>query len=477
MGAPFSHLSLLSLLLRTLTLVAAGEDSFSLPLIFRHPVSPQLSNPFERIAGLASASLLRADLLKKSSTTAAALFPHSYGGYSINADFGTPPQEIPLLFDTGSQLTWIPCTGKYLCQNCSSPENPAGKIPTFSPKQSSTSKLIGCKNTKCGWIHSPEFLTSCRNCVVPSNSSSDNICPQICPPYLIIYGSGSTTGLLLSETLRFSTRTVAAHDFVVGCSVFSDKQPAGGVAGFGRGVSSIPAQLRLKSFSYCLIPRKLDDSGERGFLELNGGVALNYGDGGIVFTPLLKNPIATAAASAFSVYYYVGLRKITVGGKKVKIPSTALALGRDGNGGTIVDSGTTFTFIEPAIFEPLAAAFVDQVGLRLNRSGDVERDTGLKPCFDLPDGTTSEVVSMPALAFHFKGGAKMRLPLENYFAFVGNSRPTICLTVVSGGGVVGIEGSGGPAMILGSFQQQNYNMIFDLERERLGIQQKSCIAR
>ncbi|KAK8953306.1 Aspartic proteinase PCS1 [Platanthera guangdongensis] len=370
MGAPFSLLSLLSLLLRTLTLVAAGEDSFSLPLIFRHPVSPQLSNPFERIAGLASASLLRADLLKKSSTTAAALFPHSYGGYSINADFGTPPQEIPLLFDTGSQLTWIPCTGKYLCQNCSSPENPVGKIPTFFPKQSSTSKLIGCKNTKCGWIHSPEFLTSCRNCVVPSNSSSDNICPQICPPYLIIYGSG-----------------------------------------------------------------------------------------------------------AFSVYYYVGLRKITVGGKKVKIPSTALALGRDGNGGTIVDSGTTFTFIEPAIFEPLAAAFVDQVGLRLNRSGDVERDTGLKPCFDLPDGTTSEVVSMPALAFHFKGGAKMRLPLENYFAFVGNSRPTICLTVVSGGGVVGIEGSGGPAIILGSFQQQNYNMIFDLERERLGIQQKSCIAR
>ncbi|KAL0926386.1 hypothetical protein M5K25_002610 [Dendrobium thyrsiflorum] len=449
--------------------LAAGENEISIPL--RRAPLPLLLDPFDRLYGITSASLLRAQLLKKPTTTSpstrAALFPHSYGGYSINISFGNPPQEIPLVFDTGSQLTWIPCTTKYICQNCSSQAN---SIPTFFPKASSTSKLIGCKNTKCGWIHSPEFLSRCRSCL-PSNSSD---CSQICPPYLLVYGSGSTAGLLLSETLHFSTLTVT--DFVVGCSVFSDRMPGGGIAGFGRGVTSLPDQFRLKSFSYCLISRKFDDEGESGSLVLNG--IPDSGNGEVSFTPLLKNPVpaataadATYGAEAFSVYYYVGLRRITVGGKKVKIPHKALVPGFDGNGGTIVDSGTTFTFMEPAVFEPLAAALVGQVAGKLNRSGQVEVLTGLRPCFEMPDRESN--YSFPDLVFHFKGGAEMRLPLENYFAIVGTSRPAICLTIVSPNGAAGVGGEG-PAIILGSFQQQNYYVVYDLEKERLGFRRQSC---
>ncbi|PKA58330.1 Aspartic proteinase nepenthesin-2 [Apostasia shenzhenica] len=453
----------------------AGDTPIVVPL--SRFLLPPRRDPLERLAGIASASVLRAQLLKTPTTSLpsarAPLSPHSYGGYSINVSLGTPPQEIPLLVDTGSQLTWIPCTKNYLCRNCSSPANPLAQIPTFLPKSSSTSKLIGCKNPKCGWIHSQEFLSHCRNC--PSNSSD---CPKICPPYLIIYGSGSTAGLLLSETLHFSSRTIA--DFVVGCSVFSQRQPAGGIAGFGRGTSSLPSQLGLKRFSYCLISRRFDDDpGESGSLVLNG--LPDSSDGSIRFTPLVRNPISPPASadaadgpSAFSVYYYIGLRKITVGGKKVQIPYKALAPGADGNGGTIVDSGTTFTFMEPPVFEPVAAAFVAQVAGRLNRSGEVEGLTGLKLCFELPEKAVE--VSLPALVFHFKGGAEMQLPVENYFVLVGSSRPSICLTVVSGGRAAGTV-SRGPAIILGSFQQQDFYMLYDLERERLGFRQQSCIAK
>ncbi|KAG0497298.1 hypothetical protein HPP92_001775 [Vanilla planifolia] len=462
------------LLLSLLFSVAAAGESVSSILLHRLRL-PSHHDPLDLLAGIASSSVRRAQLLKTptrtSPTASAALFPHSYGGYSINVTFGTPPQEIPLLVDTGSQLNWIPCTKSYLCRNCSSPANPIPIIPTFFPKSSSTSRLIGCKNPKCGWIHSPEFLSRCRNC--PSNSSD---CPQICPPYLIVYGSGSTAGLLLSETLHFSTQTFA--DFVVGCSVFSDRQPAGGIAGFGRGVSSLPAQLGLKRFSYCLISRRYDDDArESGSLVLNGSKQST--SDGVRFTSLLKNPIpppvaadAADGSSVFSVYYYIGLRRITVGGKKVKIPYRALAPLPDGNGGTIIDSGTTFTFMEPEVFEPLAAAFLDRVAGRLNRSGEVEMVTGLRPCFELPENEVE--VSLPELVFHFKGGAEMRLPVQNYFAFAGMSRKAVCLTIVSGGGAVGV-GDSGPAIILGSFQQQNYYIVYDLEREVLGFRQQLCV--
>lgn len=448
---------------------SASLGPVSLPL---HRLAlPPHPEPYQRLAGLANASVFRASLLKSPKSAAhparAPLFPHSYGGYSLTLAFGTPPQNIPLLLDTGSQLTWIPCTASYQCRRCGSPADPAGPTATFLPKSSSSVRLIGCRNPKCSWIHSPELLSRCKDC--PSNTSSSG-CPAVCPPYVLIYGSGSTAGVLLSETLSLPDRT--ATDFAVGCSIYSDSQPAGGIAGFGRGSPSIPAQLGLKRFSYCLISRRFDDdAAESGSVVLDA--ARDSSADAVSFTPLLRNPSPSASGadlSAFSVYYYVGLRKITVGGKKVKIPHSMLVPGPDGNGGTIVDSGTTFTYMEPAVLEPVEAAFTDRLAGRLNRSTTVERLAGLRPCFELPRSEAKKL-ELPEMVFHFKGGAEMRLPLENYFAFTGESRQTaVCLTVVSDSGV-----AGGPAIILGNFQQQNYYMVYDLERERLGFRRQSCV--
>uniref|UniRef100_A0A1D1Z1H5 Aspartic proteinase nepenthesin-2 n=1 Tax=Anthurium amnicola TaxID=1678845 RepID=A0A1D1Z1H5_9ARAE len=485
-SSQYVFLILFLLMFLSVDQVTSSPTTVRLPL--RQITSPRAPNaashpaPFEKLARLAAASLLRARHLKdpKRDSGSSALpipfsrtplFPHSYGGYSISLGFGTPPQRIPLVLDTGSDLVWVPCTKSYLCNNCSfpSPGNPDSNatavVPVFFPKSSSSARLVGCRNPKCTWIHSPEFLSRCRDC--PLNASAAG-CSPVCPPYMIVYGSGSTGGLLLSEALRLSPEAegAAVSDFVVGCSVFSSRQPAAGIAGFGRGPASLPSQLGLGRFSYCFISRRYDDeAGESGSAVLGG--APESSSGGLSFTPFLQNP---SSGSPFSVYYYLGLRRITVDGKKVKIPHAALMPLPGGDGGTIVDSGTTFTYMEPGVFEAVARAVEGGVAGRYNRSAPAEQLTGLRPCFSLA-AAREEGVRLPELAFHFKGGAKMRLPLANYFAFAGGSR-AVCLTMVTDAGPV--DGAG-PTIILGSFQQQNYYVLYDLERKRLGFRQQSCL--
>ncbi|XP_043713939.1 probable aspartyl protease At4g16563 isoform X2 [Telopea speciosissima] len=416
------------------------------------------SDPWQKLNHLASASLIRARHLKNPQKSSLVyktpLFPHGYGGYSISLSFGTPPQTVSFLMDTGSDLVWFPCTHHYTCSNCSFPNQDPSSISNFIPKLSSSSKIIGCQNPKCGWLHNSDVKSRCSGCEPNSRN-----CSQMCPNYIIIYGSGSTAGILLSETLDFPEKK--KPNFVVGCSIFSAREPSG-IAGFGRGPSSLPSQLRLKTFSYCLLSHSLDDTKESSLLVLNGDDKTT----GISYTPFVKNP--TTGNPAFSVYYYVGLKKITVGGKTVKIPYNYLSLGSEGNGGTIIDSGSTFTFMEKQVFDLVAREFETQVKT-YKRALHIEALSGLRPCFGV---SAEKNVSLPELVFHFKGGAKMALPLANYYSFVGNTG-VVCMTVVTEG-LVGTEISVGPSIILGNYQQQNFHVEYDLENQRLGFRQQSC---
>ena len=120
------------------------------------------------------------------------------------------------------------------------------------------------------------------------------------------------------------------------------------------------------------------------------------------------------------------------------------------------------------VFELVANEFIKQVK-KYKRVINVEALTGLRPCFNV---SGIETVSLPEMTFHFKGGADMELPLKNYFAVVG-STGAVCLAVVTDGSA-GVDVSGGPAIILGNFQMQNFYVEYDLRNERLGFRQQSC---
>ncbi|CAN6269833.1 unnamed protein product [Urochloa humidicola] len=463
--------ALLLLLLLPLLPTAAPAPT-TLPLYRHLPHLPEAAH-HHPLSRLAAASLARAAHLSRPAAhhkagaqgNATPLYPHSYGGYAFTASLGTPPQPLPVLLDTGSHLTWVPCTSNYQCRDC-----PPAAAPVFHPKNSSTSRIIGCRNPSCLWVHSAAHLAAATNCTKAA----------VCPPYAVVYGSGSTAGLLIADTLR--APAPVTKSFVLGCSLVSVHQPPSGLAGFGRGAPSLPAQLGLNKFGYCLLSRRFDDNAAvSGSLVLGGaGNNAKATNGKMQYVPLVRS--AAGDKQPYAVYYYLALTAVTVGGKAVPLPERAFAANAAGSGGAIVDSGTTFTYLDPTVFQPVAEAVIAAVGGRYKRSKDAEDGLGLRPCFALPEGAKS--MELPELSLRFRGGAEMKLPLENYFVVAGRAPPVpgaadgtaaaeaICLAVVTDLGSNG----GGPAIILGSFQQQNYYVEYDLDKERLGFRRQPCAA-
>ncbi|CAI0391160.1 unnamed protein product [Linum tenue] len=220
-----------------------------------------------------------------------------------------------------------------------------------------------------------------------------------------------------------------------------------------------------KKFSYCLVSHSFDDAPVSSdlVLDLDSGSGKKTAE--VSYTPFRKNPVTSN--SALQTYYYVNLRQIVVEGKHVKVPSEYLEPGSDGNGGTIVDSGTTFTYMERPVFE----AVVKEIGKRMANftvATEIQDLTGLRPCYNV---SGQDTVSVPELSFKFKGGAEMKLPVTNYFVLAGDG--AICFTIVSDN-VVGTGLRGGPAIILGNYQQRDYYIEYDLEKERFGFKRQVC---
>jgi hypothetical protein len=112
-----------------------------------------------------------------------------------------------------------------------------------------------------------------------------------------------------------------------------------------------------------------------------GGIG---GGEGMQYVPLVKS--AASDKLSYDMYYYLVLRGVTVGGKAVRLSAQAFAANAAGSEGAIVDSGTTFTYLDPTVFQPVADAVVTAVGGGYKRSKDTEVGLGLHPYFALPQG-------------------------------------------------------------------------------------------
>uniref|UniRef100_A0A7C9A7E3 Peptidase A1 domain-containing protein n=1 Tax=Opuntia streptacantha TaxID=393608 RepID=A0A7C9A7E3_OPUST len=250
-------LSLSALLILTSSSSSSSTPTITLTLSpILHPNSS--SNPWEFVSHITKSTLARAHHLKNPHSSSSSvlqgtdkvpLFARSYGGYSISLSFGTPPQTIPLVFDTGSSLVWVPCTSRYVCANCTFAHVDPSKIRTFKPKLSSSKSIVGCLSPKCAWLFGPDVKARCPDCGPnPAN------CSRPCPAYLIQYGLGATAGLPISDNLDLPHQVV--QDFLFGCSVLSARQPEG-IAGFGRAPPSLPTSSSSESSLTAFCPINL----------------------------------------------------------------------------------------------------------------------------------------------------------------------------------------------------------------------------
>ncbi|KAL6650798.1 hypothetical protein ACP70R_009723 [Stipagrostis hirtigluma subsp. patula] len=348
------------------------------------------------------------------------------GEFLMDLAIGTPALAYAAIVDTGSDLVWTQCKPCVDCFNQST--------PVFDPSSSSTYAALPCSSSLCGDLPT-STCTSASKC-----------------GYTYTYGDASSTqGVLATETFTLAKEVLPGVAFGCGDTNEGDGFSQGaGLVGLGRGPLSLVSQLGLDKFSYCLT--SLDATGKSPLLLGSvADISEAAATAPVQTTPLVKNPSQPS-------FYYVTLTAVTVGSTRITLPSSAFAIQDDGTGGVIVDSGTSITYLEVRGYRAVKKAFAAQMSLPAADGSEI----GLDLCFQAPAKGVDQV-AVPKLVFHFDGGADLDLPAENYMVLDSGSG-ALCLTVMASRGL----------SIIGNFQQQNFQFVYDVGGDKLSFAPVQC---
>ncbi|WCJ24865.1 Eukaryotic aspartyl protease family protein [Euphorbia peplus] len=365
------------------------------------------------------------------------------GEYLIDVFIGTPPKHYSLILDTGSDLNWIQSVPCYDCFE---------QIQDFyDPQQSLSYRNISCQDPKCNLVSSPNPPQTCK------------FQNQSCP-YFYWYGdSSNTTGDFALETFTVNLTSPSGksefkkvENVMFGAGHWNRGlfHGAAGLLGFGRGPLSFPSQLQSKyghSFSYCFVNRNSDINVSSKLIFGEDKDLLNHPE--LNFTSFVagkENPVDT--------FYYVQIKSILVGGEVVNIPEETWQMSGDGGGGTIVDSGTTLSYFAQPAYQIIKDAFINKV----KKYPIVKDFPVLEPCYNV---SGVEKLEMPEFGIRFSDGAVWNFPVENYFLRL-EPEEIVCLAIL---------GTPQNALsIIGNYQQQNFHILYDTKRSRLGYAPMNC---
>ncbi|KAK1324561.1 Aspartic proteinase nepenthesin-1 [Acorus calamus] len=368
------------------------------------------------------------------------------GEYFMDVYVGTPPKHFSLILDTGSDLNWLQCLP---CHDCF-----AQSGPLYDPLNSSSFRNLTCRDPRCALVSPPDTAEPC--------SSDDQPCP-----YFYWYGDRSnTTGDFATETLTVNLTGPGGGDgpaarvvegFMFGCGHWNRGhfRGAAGLLGLGRGPLSFSSQMRAlhghgAAFSYCLVDRFAGPGVSSRLVfgedpDLLAHPNLNY-------TALVKHPVDD------DTFYYVDVKAIVVGGEALDVPADAFAAG-----GTIVDSGTTLSYFAEPAYGAIRAAFVK--GVRNYKA--VDGFLMGAPCFNVSSGAAGfGELGLPCFEVVFGDGAVWAFPVENYFIRMEPQNDVVCLAML---------GMPKDSMsTIGNYQQQNFHVMYDVKRSRLGYAPMNC---
>ncbi|KAJ8532789.1 hypothetical protein K7X08_015678 [Anisodus acutangulus] len=365
--------------------------------------------------------------------------PYLVGLYFTKVRLGTPPREYNVQIDTGSDILWVTCSA---CDDCPRTSGLGVELNFYNAASSSTATPVSCEDQVCSSI----VQTASAECLTETNQCG----------YTFQYGDGSgTTGHYVADLLYFDTvlgTSLIANSsapIVFGCStsqsgdLMKTDRAIDGIFGFGQQGLSVISQLSSrgitpKVFSHCL----------KG--EGNGGGILVLGeilDPRIVYSPLVPS----------QAHYNVYLQSIAVNGQLVPVDPSVFAT--TGNRGTIVDSGTTLSYIAPEAYDPFVSAIAAAVSPSARPI--ISRE---KPCF-LVSSSIAEI--FPPVFLNFDGGASMALRPADYLVHMG---------FVEGAAMwcIGFEKQPQGVTILGDLVLKDKIVVYDLARQRIGWADHDC---
>ncbi|KAJ1428463.1 Xylanase inhibitor, C-terminal [Sesbania bispinosa] len=336
---------------------------------------------------------------------------------------GLSGQNMTMIVDTGSDLTWVQCEPCKSCYN--------QKGPLFKPSTSPSYQSIQCNSTTC---QSLQFATG--------NSGACGSNPSTCN-YVVNYGDGSyTSGDLGVEHLNFGG--ISVSNFVFGCGrnnkgLFGG---ASGLMGLGRSYLSMISQTSATFggvFSYCL---PSTESGASGSLVMGNESIVFKNVTPISYTRMVPNP-------QLSTFYILNLTGINVGGVAVQASSF-------GNSGILLDSGTVITRLPPSVYKALKAEFLKQFSSFPSAPGFSILDT----CFNL---TGYEEVNTPTIRMYFEDNAELNVDVSGIFYFVKQDASQVCLALASLSDDYEIG-------IIGNYQQRNQRKVVGMYLQSLNLE-------
>ncbi|XP_073014276.1 aspartyl protease family protein At5g10770-like [Typha latifolia] len=432
--AKHHHVVRMSSLLPTKVCSSSEDSSPSrLRVVHRHgPCSPSLLESKRSHEQILSQDKARVDSLhRKISTSKRDAMENSLavsvpthtgislgtGNYIVNIGVGTPKKDFAVVFDTGSDLSWIQCSP---CTNCYKQQD-----PFFDPAESSTYSNISCNSAECVQLDS----ASC---------SAESTCR-----YQIKYGDNSQTdGNFGRDTLTL-TPSAVLPGFLFGCGnnntgLFGRTD---GLLGLGRDKVSLALQASRKygaGFSYCLPSR----ASSTGFLAIGGGTSIKK----VRFTRIISDIRSPS-------FYFLNLVAIKVGGRRLPIRRTMFS-----TTGTLIDSGTVITRLPPSAYSALRSAFHNL----MTKYPPAPAFSILDTCYNFTGYST---VSVPKISLVFAGGVSLDVDFSGILYVLSLSQA--CLAFAGNSDQSGVG-------IIGNTQQKTFNVIYDLPNKRIGFSPKGC---
>ncbi|XP_010515369.1 PREDICTED: aspartic proteinase CDR1-like isoform X1 [Camelina sativa] len=346
------------------------------------------------------------------------------GYYTTRLWIGTPPQMFALIVDSGSTVTYVPCSD---CEQCGKHQD-----PKFQPELSTTYQPVKC-NMDCNCDDDKE------QCVYEREYAEHSSSKGVLGEDLISFGNESQ---LTPQRAVFGCETVETGDLY--------SQRADGIIGLGQGDLSLVDQLVDKglisnSFGLCY-----------GGMDIGGGSMIL---GGFEYP---SDMIFTDSDPDRSPYYNIDLTGIRVAGKQLLLNSRVF----DGEHGAVLDSGTTYAYLPDAAFEAFEEAVMREVSTLKQIDGP---DPNFKDtCFHVAASNDVSEFSkiFPSVEMVFKSGQSWLLSPENYMFRHAKVHGAYCLGVFPNGK--------DHTTLLGGIVVRNTLVVYDRENSKVGFWRTNC---